>query len=211
MNAIESRNEKLAAHIIQNMKRHHIDAYYCPRTEDAINKVKELIPEESSISWGGSETIRQIGLTQALKEGNYKVLDRDEAKTIEERNHIYRQALDCDFFLTSANAVTEDGLLVNMDGLGNRIAAITWGPKHVIFVIGMNKVCHDLDAAISRVRHHAAPINAQRFDLKTPCHEDGICHDCHSPECICNYLQVVRNSFPAHRHQVILVGEELGF
>ena len=211
MNVQAIRNERLAEVVIQQMKRRHINAYYCASSADAIKQVQELIPEGSSITWGGSLTIREIGLTAALKAGNYQVFDRDEIKTQAEKVEIYRKAFSCDYYLTSANAITEDGLIVNIDGSGNRVAAITWGPEHVIFVVGMNKVCHDLEAAMSRARHLAAPVNATRIGCKTPCQVDGICHSCHSTECICNYLHVMRNSYPAGRHTVILVGEEWGY
>lgn len=211
MNVQAIRNERLAEVVIQQMKRRHINAYYCATSADAIKQVQELIPEGSSITWGGSLTIREMGLTAALKAGNYQVFDRDEIKTQAEKVEIYRKAFSCDYYLTSANAITEDGLIVNIDGSGNRVAAITWGPEHVIFVVGMNKVCHDLEAAMSRARHLAAPVNATRIGCKTPCQVDGICHSCHSTECICNYLHVMRNSYPAGRHTVILVGEEWGY
>ncbi|MDY4528571.1 MAG: lactate utilization protein [Parabacteroides sp.] len=211
MNVQAIRNERLAEVVIQQMKRRHINAYYCASSADAIKQVQELIPEGSSITWGGSLTIREMGLTAALKAGNYQVFDRDEIKTQAEKVEIYRKAFSCDYYLTSANAITEDGLIVNIDGSGNRVAAITWGPEHVIFVVGMNKVCHDLEAAMSRARHLAAPVNATRIGCKTPCQVDGICHSCHSTECICNYLHVMRNSYPAGRHTVILVGEEWGY
>ena len=211
MNVQAIRNERLAEVVIQQMKRRPINAYYCANSADAIKQVQELIPEGSSITWGGSLTIREMGLTAALKAGNYQVFDRDEIKTQAEKVEIYRKAFSCDYYLTSANAITEDGLIVNIDGSGNRVAAITWGPEHVIFVVGMNKVCHDLEAAMSRARHLAAPVNATRIGCKTPCQVDGICHSCHSTECICNYLHVMRNSYPAGRHTVILVGEEWGY
>ena len=211
MNVQAIRNERLAEVVIQQMKRRHINAYYCASSADAIKQVQELIPEGSSITWGGSLTIREMGLTAALKAGNYQVFDRDEIKTQAEKVEIYRKSFSCDYYLTSANAITEDGLIVNIDGSGNRVAAITWGPEHVIFVVGMNKVCHDLEAAMSRARHLAAPVNATRIGCKTPCQVDGICHSCHSTECICNYLHVMRNSYPAGRHTVILVGEEWGY
>ena len=109
------------------------------------------------------------------------------------------------------NAISEDGVIVNIDGNGNRVAAITWGPKRVIFIVGMNKVARDVDAAWTRARSTAAPINAARFDINTPCQKDGICHSCHSPQSICNQVHFLRNSYPEKRHVVILVGEDLGY
>jgi hypothetical protein len=173
--------------------------------------VKELIPEGSSISWGGSMSIRTTGIMTMLKGGNYCVYDREDAHTEEDKLRIYRKAFECDYYLASANAISEDGVIVNIDGNGNRVAAITWGPKHVIFVIGLNKVCQDVDAAIKRARSIAAPINMARFDFKTPCQIDGTCHDCLSPDSICNYVSIQRMSHPAHRHIVLLVDELLGY
>ncbi|MBQ9884860.1 MAG: lactate utilization protein, partial [Bacteroidaceae bacterium] len=159
----------------------------------------------------GSMTIRDMGLTAAIKAADYVVYDRDLATTPEEADVVYHQALGADFFVTSANAITEEGQIVNIDGRGNRVAAITFGPKRVIHVIGLNKVTRDVQEAISRARHTAAPINTSRLGSATPCAADGVCHECLSPACICNVLQVVRNSFPAGRHIVVLVGEDLGY
>ena len=124
---------------------------------------------------------------------------------------MYLKAFDCQYYLASVNAMSEDGQMVNIDGNGNRVAAITWGPEHVILVVGLNKVCQDLDAAIKRARSTAAPVNMARFQLPTPCQTDGTCHNCLSPDSICNYISIQRMSHPAHRHIVLLVGESLGY
>lgn len=207
----ETRNERLAATLIRHLKQRHYDAYYCHDTNELLEKVKSLIPEGSTITWGGSYLIRSTGVTTMLKDGNYRVFDRDEATTDDERVAIYRKAFECDYYLASANAISEDGVIVNIDGNGNRVAAITWGPKHVVFVVGLNKVCQDVDAAIKRARSVAAPINMARFNLNTPCSKDGTCHDCKSPDSICNYVSIQRMSHPAGRHIVLLVGEDLGY
>jgi L-lactate utilization protein LutB len=207
----EQRNALLAQKMIKNLQRRHFDAYFCKTSEDAINKVKEIIPEGSSISWGGSMTIRDMGLTTFLKKGNYDVYDREDVNTEEDKVRIYRKAFECDFYLSSVNAISEDGVIVNIDGNGNRVAAITWGPKHVIFIVGMNKVCQDVNAALARARSEASPVNAARFDINTPCHVDGVCHNCNSPQSICNYIHFLRNSHPAKRHIVILVDENMGY
>ena len=211
MKAEEKRNELLAAKLIKNLERRHFDAYYCRQAADIIEKVKELIPSGSSITWGGSMSIRDIGLTQALKDGTYQVFDRDDVTTPEEKLQIYRKAFEVDYYLASANALSEDGVLVNIDGTGNRVAAITWGPKHVIFVIGLHKVAQDVESALKRARSTASPINAARFDIQTHCHADGMCHNCNSPQSICNYIHFLRNSYPAHRHIVILTDLPLGY
>jgi hypothetical protein len=209
--ALTLRNERLAEKLVSALKRRHYDACFCKDTASLLNHVKELIPEGSSITWGGSMSIRSTGVTKMLKDGNYKVYDRDDATDSEDKIKIYRKAFECDYYLSSVNAMTEDGVIVNIDGNGNRVAALAWGPSHVIFVVGLNKVCRDLDSAIKRARCVAAPINMARFDLHTPCQKDGICHDCLSEDSICNYISIQRLSYPAGRHIVLLVGEPLGY
>ena len=211
MEAKELRNQRLAAKMIKNLQQRHYDAYFCKDIPALLDKVKELIPQGSSISWGGSASIRDTGITKMLKDGNYVIYDRDEVHTEEEKLRIYRKAFESDFYLASANAISEEGVIVNIDGNGNRVAAITWGPEHVILVVGLNKVCQDVDAAIKRARSTAAPINMARFDHQTPCQIDGTCHNCKSAESICNYISIQRMSHPAHRHIVLLVGENLGY
>ena len=197
--------------MIKNLQRRHIEAFYCPTGEEAVRKVSELIADGSSVTWGGSMTVRDLGIPDYLRSrGSLEVLDRDLATTPEEKQDMYLRAFSADVYLTSANAISEDGVIVNIDGNGNRVAAITWGPKKVIFVIGLNKVAQTVEAALSRVRGTASPINAARFDINTPCQHDGICHNCNSPESICNYVHFLRNS-PRRRHTVVLVGENLGY
>ena len=197
--------------MIKNLKRRNMEAFYCTTAEEAVKKVSELIEDGSSVTWGGSMTIRDMGLPKALKErGTLKVMDRDEVTDREEVVKIYEKAFTADVYLSSANAISEDGVIVNIDGNGNRVAAITWGPEKVIFIIGMNKVAQTVEAALARARSTAAPINSARFDIKTPCQTDGVCHNCNSPESICNYVHFLRNS-PRGKHVVVLVGESLGY
>lgn len=207
----EERNERLATKMIQNLNRRNMEAFYCPTAEEAVRKVSELIEDGSSVTWGGSMTIRDLGIPDMLRSRKtLEVLDRDlvEGEAVRE---IYLRAFTSDVYLTSANAISEDGVIVNIDGNGNRVAAITWGPKKVIFVIGLNKVAQTVEAALARARSTASPINAQRFDIKTPCRKDGVCHNCNSPESICSYVHFLRNSRNKGRHVVVLVGEELGY
>ena len=207
----KQRNEQLAQTIIKNLKRRHIEGFYCATAEETVKKVSELIADGSSVTWGGTMTVRDLGIPQYLKDrGTLEVLDRDLAETPEDKQDIYLKAFSADVYLSSANAISEDGVIVNIDGNGNRVAAITWGPKKVIFVIGLNKVAQNVEAALARARSTASPINAARFDINTPCHTDGVCHNCNSPECICNYVHFLRNS-PQGRHVVVLVGETLGY
>lgn len=209
----EKRNALLAEKLVGNLKQRHYEAFFCPTAQEAVEKITGMIPEGSSVTWGGSMTIRDMGLTKALhnKEG-LDIWDRDLASSREEAQEIYRRAFYADYYLSSVNAISEDGEIVNIDGNGNRVAAITFGPKRVILVVGINKVAQNLDAAISRARSLAAPVNMMRFaDLNTPCKNDGMCHDCKSPDSICNYIQIMRNSHPVGRHIVVIVGEELGY
>jgi L-lactate utilization protein LutB len=207
----ELRNERLAKTVIKNLQRRHIEGFYCPTAKEAVKKVSELIENGSSVTWGGTMTVRNLGIPQALKNrGTLEVLDRDLVETPEEKQAMYLKAFSADVYLSSANAISEDGVIVNIDGNGNRVAAITWGPKKVIFVIGLNKVAQTVEAALARARSTASPINAARFDIKTPCQVDGVCHNCNSADSICNYVHFLRNS-PRGRHTVVFVGEDLGY
>ena len=208
----EQRNERLGAKMVKAMQRRHFDAYYCATASEAKAKVNELIPDGASVTWGGTITVRDMDIPKMLQErGTLKVWDRDKVETPEEKQEMYLRAFQADYYLSSANAITEDGVIVNIDGNGNRVAAITWGPQHVIFVVGMNKVAQDPEAALKRARSTAAPINAARFDIQTPCQLDGQCHNCNSPQSICNYIHFLRNSSKPGRIIVILVGENLGY
>ena len=184
-----------------------------------MEKAISLIPEKSSLSWGGSVTIHELGLIDRLYETNLTLIDRDKAKTVEERFAMMRQSLLCDIYLTSANAISEYGVFVNIDGVGNRVAAIAFGPKNVIMIIGMNKVCKTIEDARSRARNYAAPTNAHRVSIspllkmpkKTPCAITGICSNCKSDECMCSFIIETRMCKIPGRIKIILVGESLGF
>ena len=207
----ETRNQRLAGRLIKALNRRNMEACYCPTAAEAVKKVSELIADGSSVTWGGSMTIRDMGLPQTLRDrGTLEVMDRDLVEDRAEVVRLYERAFTADVYLSSANAVSEDGVIVNIDGNGNRVAAITWGPKKVIFVIGLNKVAQTVEAALARARSTASPVNAARFDIKTPCQVDGTCHNCNSPESICNHVHFLRNS-PRGRHSVVLVGEDLGY
>lgn len=205
------RNRKAGEKLCEKLQSRGFAAYYCANGEEALQKALELIPAGSVVSWGGCHSAEEIGLLEAVRQGQYQVLDRNTAKTPEERVAIMKQALTCDVFLTGTNAITEDGELVNVDGNGNRVAAMTYGPDSVIVIAGMNKLTKTVMDAANRARTVAAPINAQRFDLQTPCKVDGMCHDCNVPDSICTYVVRTRRCKPAGRIKVILVGEELGY
>ena len=208
----EERNQKLAERMIKSLNCRNMEAFYCSTGKEAVEKVSELIEDGSSVTWGGSVTVRSLGIPDALRNrGTLEVLDRDLVETREEQLQIYLRAFSADVYLTSANAISEDGVIVNIDGNGNRVAAISWGPKKVIFIIGLNKVAQTVEAALARARSTASPINAQRFDINTPCKIDGTCHNCNSPESVCSYVHFLRNSRTKGRHVVVLVGEDLGY
>ena len=207
---MKTQYDKSGPTLVKTMKKRQFDAYYCSTAEEAVEKVLELIPEGDVVSWGGVATVDQLGIKDRLRQRNQPLIDRDTAKTPDERMDMLRQALTCDTFLMTSNAISEDGQLVNIDGMGNRVAALCFGPKQVIVVAGMNKVAGDLDSAMSRARHIAAPANVQRFDVKTPCAVTGQCGNCTSPDCICAQIVTTRFSKIPGRIKVVLVGEVLG-
>ena len=197
--------------LVKNLQNRHFEAYYCPTAEQALEKALTLIPEGASVGWGGATSATQIGLLDAIRRGPYTAYDREMAQNPEERAAIAGQCLTADVFVTGANALSLDGQMVNIDGLGNRTAAIIYGPKTVLVIAGMNKVCADLQAAVQRARTVAAPTNQQRFLGNTPCTATGVCGDCKSEDCICNQIVITRHCRPAGRIKLILVGENLGF
>ena len=205
---ITKRNELLAQKVIQGLKSRNMTGYYAATKEEALKTALSLIPEGSSVTMGGAMSAHEIGLVNALKEGNYNFIDRD---AMADTRAAMLAAYDADFFLTSANAMTSDGEMVNIDGNANRVSAIAQGPKKVLVIVGMNKICGDLDGAMKRARNVAAPINAQRFGLSTPCAKTGACMNCKSPDTICCQFLITRFSRHADRIHVILVNDSLGF
>ena len=197
--------------LVKNLRSRHFDAYYCTDKVSALAKALELIPEGATVGWGGALSCQQIGLMEALNSGNYNAIDRDKCRTPEEKAQAAKDSMFADFFLTGANALSLDGQMVNIDGAGNRVAAIVFGPENVIVVAGMNKVEDTLEGAIRRARTVAAPMNKQRFGNETPCEVTGTCADCKSEGCICNQILVTRHCRPVGRIKFILVGEDLGF
>lgn len=205
---IVKRNELLIPQIIKNLASRNMTGYYAGSREEALQLALSLIPEGSTVSMGGAMSAHEIGLVDALKKGNYQFIDRDQ---YEDKRKAMLLAYDADVFLSSVNAMTEDGVLVNIDGNSNRVSAIAQGPKKVIFIVGMNKVCDDVDGALKRARNVAAPINAQRFGISTPCAKTGSCMDCKSPDTICCQFLITRYSRHKDRIHVILVNDYLGF
>ncbi len=210
--SFKSENYKhAAASVIKNMEKRGFIGYYCETKEDIIKKVFELIPEKSSVTWGGSETLVESGVLDAVKSADYEIIDRSTAKSPEEFRKLYARIVCADYFLTSTNAFTIQGELVNIDGDGGaRVACITTGPAHVIVVASMNKMCTTVDDAARRIHTLAAPPNAIRVGAKTPCAITGVCSDCLSPGCICSNTVITRKNKPG-RITVILTAEEMGF
>jgi L-lactate utilization protein LutB len=203
--------DKAGPKVAEALNKRYFEAYYCSGRAEALEKILELIPQGHVVSWGGATTVDELGVKDALRQRGQAVIDRDTAKDAQERQEMLKKALTCDTFLMGSNAVSADGQLVNIDGTGNRVAALCFGPSQVIVVAGMNKVAGDLDGAMRRAREVAAPINAQRFQLKTPCSVNGLCADCKGPDSICAQIVTTRLCKPAGRIKVILVGEDLGF
>ncbi|MBR2896777.1 MAG: lactate utilization protein [Oscillospiraceae bacterium] len=206
----EDMYKKSAEQLVAALRRRRFGAQFCATVQEAKEAVLALIPEGASVGWGGSETVNALGVKQTLREKGQPLFDRDSAPTRDAQLEAMYASQLADVFLMSSNAITEDGCLVNVDGLGNRVSALIFGPKKVIVVAGMNKVTADLESAISRVRHYAAPMNAQRFPGESPCRRTGRCADCVSPDCICTNLVVTRLSRVEERTHVILVGEDMG-
>lgn len=211
MSPKEIANQNLANTIIKNMAKKNMEGYYCATSAEAVDKALSLMPEGASVTWGGSMTLTECGLMDALKTANYELIDRDTAKTPEDSRLMYAKQVMADYYLMSSNAITIDGELVNIDGRANRVSCLCWGPQNVIIIAGMNKVCSDVESAVQRVRNFAAPPNCVRLNRNTPCTQTGKCGDCYSPDCICSQVLITRRSSTPNRIKVILVGEELGY
>ena len=205
---LQKRNELLAETVIKGLKSRNMTGYYAATKEEALKQVMDLIPEGGTVTMGGCMSAHEIGAVEALKAGNYNFIDRDE---YEDKRKAMLLAYDADVFLSSANAMTDDGILVNIDGNANRVSCIAQGPKKVVFIVSLNKVMSDLDSAMKRARNVAAPDNAQRFNIDTPCKKTGKCFDCKSPTTICCQMLITRYSMHPGRINVVLVNDELGF
>jgi len=203
--------ENVANTIIKNLEKRQIEGYYCKDKKSALKKALELMPKGSSIGWGGSMTVIETGLMDAIQNEDYKIINREEAKTTEEQRKVYGEICCADYFLMSTNAITLDGELINIDGRGNRVAFLCYGPQNVLILAGMNKVVPDVESGFKRVRDIASPPNAVRLNKKTPCAITGRCGDCYSPDCICGQFVMTRRSIVPNRIKVILIGEELGY
>ena len=204
--------QTLGNSIIKNLKKRNMDAFYCKDKASAVSLAMDLMKEGGTVGMGGTETVKELGLLDAVKSAEHlHFIDRDLAKTPEEKKAIFYETIQCDYFLMSSNAITVDGELINIDGNGNRVACLACGPEQVIVLVGMNKVVDDVDSGIARVGIYAAPPNAARLGTRTPCATLGHCGDCHSQDCMCCQIVVTRHSRQNGRIKVILIGEELGF
>ena len=209
--ARESLKQVLVQEVIGALKKNQIEAFYAPNREEAFKMVMDRIPPGSKVGYGGSLTLEELGIKSALKQGNYRFVDRERpGVSPEELFELRRQCLLSDVFLSSANAITRDGKLVNIDAFGNRVAALAFGPSKVIVVAGVNKVVDDLDRALDRIRNYVTPLHTRRRGWKVPCAQTGSCADCRSPERICGFVSVMEFQRDKGRVTVILVGEPLG-
>lgn len=212
MNPKEIYYETLSKTIISNLNKRQMEGYYCPTRKEAVEKALSFLTPSATVSYGGSMTLEETGMLDALRsDKTITLLDRSTAKDAAEMKKIYHDALSADFYFMSTNALTKDGKLVNIDGNGNRVAALIYGPENVIVLAGMNKIVTTEEEAVSRVHQTAAPINCLRLGKKTPCSTTGICADCLSPDCICNQTVVTRRSGIPGRIKVILIGEDFGY
>lgn len=211
MSYLQNAYETQANTIIQNLKKRGMEGYYFPTSAECTQYILQQIPENSSVTWGGSESIKECGLLDAIKQAPLTLLDRSTCKTPEEHRQFYSKIVMADYFLMSTNAITLDGCLINIDGNGNRVACLINGPSHVYIIAGMNKVVPDEKAGIQRVRNFAAPPNAIRLNRQTPCKETGVCGNCLSKDCMCNHTVITRRSGHPGRIHVFLVGETLGY
>ena len=211
MTPMQEFYEKQASIIIKNLEKRNMEGYYCPDSKSAVKKAMSFLPDCAVVSRGGSMTLTECGMMDALKASGLTLIDRSQAVTPEETKAMYRQALSADYYFMSSNAITLDGKLVNIDGTGNRVAALTYGPDHVILLVGMNKAAKDEASALERIHTQAAPPNAMRLKMKTPCGLTGVCSDCTSKECICSQTLIIRYNRFKGRIKVILIGENLGY
>jgi hypothetical protein len=213
--------EKLARRVIESLERNNITGFYAATVEEAREKLISMIPAHSKVGHGGSLTLEQMGVTgpgsyhpqwkEALRTGNYNLIDRRRPGiTEEEQYELRKESLFADVFLMSTNALTMDGKLVNIDGIGNRVAALIFGPPKVIIVAGINKIVPDVQAAIHRIKNYTTPVHSKRAGYPAPCSKVGYCIDCHVPVRLCGSVAIIEFQPRKDRITVIIVGEELG-
>ena len=205
-------NEMKINRTIEALKKNNINGYYAKNRDEVIKLIEDIVAEGSKVAVGGSETLSELGVLEYLRSGRYDFLDRYKAElTPEEVTNIFKQSFLADAYLSGCNAITENGELYNVDGNGNRVAAMLYGPDKVIVICGVNKIVKDVDEAIKRNRAISAPMNAKRLNRKTPCAKVGYCMDCNSPERICNEYTLIKKQRSAERMHVIFLNENLGY
>lgn len=206
----QQRYDLMAAKLVKNLTARRFKAVYAQTKEEAKEAALGFMKEGSSVSWGGSLTIKEIGLDEEIRKRDFRLIDRAKAKDNDEAKKIMKEALTADYFIASANAISMDGEIFEIDGTANRISAIIFGAGEVIIIAGMNKVCPSYEEAEERAQNIAGPLNAIRLKKNTPCALNGNCAECISPDCICAVKAVIRLSMVPERIKVILVGEDLG-
>lgn len=211
MDAVNEYKKIVANNVIKGLEKRNMQGFYAPTKEEAVKTVLSLISENSTVSWGGSMTINDLNLLDELEKLNLNLLDRAKCTTSEETKDIYHKALSSDYYIMSSNAITDDGILMNIDGNGNRVAALIYGPENVVVIVGINKVVSDVDAGYKRIKNVACPQNTLRLGKSTPCTKTGKCSDCFSPDCICSQIVITRRSSIKNRIKVVIVGENLGY
>lgn len=203
--------ELLANNVIKNLEKRNMEGYYFNDSASCVTAILNMMPQNSTISWGGSMTLEETGLMDALKEKNYTLIDRNTAKNEEESRQLFAKAVLSDYFFMSTNAMTYNGELVNIDGKGNRVSCLIQGPSHVFILVGRNKLTASIDSAIERVRNVASPANAIRLNRELACGLTGRCHDCLSPDCFCNQVVITRRNGQTGRIKIFLINEDLGY
>ena len=207
----EKSFEVLAKNVIVNLKKRNMQGFYFHDSKSCVEEILNMIPEKSIISWGGSVTLTETGLMDALHNSNYELIDRATAETDEEKRSVFAKSVLSDYYFMSTNAMTFEGELVNIDGNGNRVACLIHGPSHVFILVGRNKLTKSIESAVERVRNIASPANALRLNKEIPCGLTGSCHDCLSPQCFCNQVVITRRSGHNDRIKVFLINEDLGY
>lgn len=211
MNNLQAAFSAAVPGIIMNLKKRNIEAFYYENSKAMVEDILTKIPAGSSITWGGSESVEECGLMDAIKNGSYTLLDRAAAKTPEEKREFYGRAVMADVFLMSTNAITYNGELINIDGNGNRLACLMQGPKEVFIIAGMNKFVSSIEEGIQRIEHTTAPANVQRLRKDTPCRTLGKCAHCFSESSICSHTVITRRSSHPGRIKLFIVPENLGY
>lgn len=212
MNSIKTLNELKIKHTMEVLERNNFSTHFFQTKEELYIFLKSYMKKDGVIAFGGSKTLEQIGILDFLRTERYNVLDRGkEGLSREEIEKIFRDSFFADYYFSSANAITEDGIIYNVDGNGNRVAAITFGPKHVFIIVGVNKIVKNLDMAIKRNESIAAPANAIRLNKKTPCTKIGNCVECKSEDRICSSYSFIKHQKNKDRIHIIFLNENLGF